>query len=167
MSTVFAAMISAMQSFADWYASVPRVQTGTEFLHFAGLLTGGGFAIATDRAVWRVSRTSGVDERRRVLGEIDNIHRPVMAGLGLVFATGALLMLADAEAILTSPTFWIKMGLVTLLLANGRWLSRNQRQLSADPDPSNKRWALLLAASTASIALWLAITLAGVILSNS
>jgi uncharacterized membrane protein len=166
LSALFASIVSATQPFADWYASFPRVQRGTAFLHFAGLLTGGGFAIATDRAIWRVSRARDIDERRRVLGEIDNIHRPVVIGLGIVVLSGALLTLADAEAILGSATFWIKMGLVTLLLANGWWLSRNQRQLVANPDPSNKRWARLLAASAASMTLWLAITLAGVILSS-
>lgn len=167
MFPIFASIIAAVQPFADWYADAPRFQTGTAFLHFAGLLTGGGYAMATDRAVWRATRSRDMKERVRVLKEIERIHRPVMIGLAFVFATGALLTLADAEAILGSPAFWIKMGLVSLLLANGRWLARNQRELATDPDPGNRRWRLLLAASAASMTLWLAITLAGVILTNS
>jgi uncharacterized membrane-anchored protein len=142
------------------------VQVGTSVLHFAGLLASGGFAIATDRTVWRARRGADAAARRRVLGEIASVHRPVLIGLAVVFVTGAMLTFADAETYLASPTFWTKMGLVALLLANGAWLGASERRLAADPDPRNPRWRALLAASTASATLWLSVLLAGVLLTN-
>lgn len=167
MSSLVAPIVSAVQPFADWYAGAARVQAGTSFLHFAGLLASGGFAIATDRAVWRARRAADAATRRRVLAEVASVHRPVLVGLAIVFVTGAMLTLADAEAFLTSSAFWLKMGLVALLLVNGAWLGYTERRLIAEPTPSDARWRLLLGASATSMALWFSVLLAGVLLTTS
>jgi hypothetical protein len=167
MSTIVATLISAVQPFADWYQAASPVQTGTSFLHFAGLLTSGGFAIATDRIVWRAGHSYDLLARRRALGEIASIHRPVLIGLSIVFVTGAMLTLADVETFVSSPAFWTKMGLVALLLANGALLGKTAQKLSRDPDAASWRWRLLLGSSVASMALWLAVTFAGVMLTNN
>jgi hypothetical protein len=160
-------VVQAVQPFADWYAGAARVQAGTSFLHFAGLLASGGFAIATDRTVWRARRAPSAAARHRVLAEIASVHRPVLIGLAIVFVTGAMLALADAEAFLTSAVFWLKMGLVALLLANGAWLGHTERRLASERAPSDARWRLLLVASATSIALWFAVLLAGVLLTTT
>lgn len=165
MPGILAPLVTAARPFADWYSSAPRVQVGTSFLHFAGLLTSGGFAIATDRAVWRARRADAT-ARRRLLAEIAGVHRPVLVGLAVVLVTGAMLTAADAETYLVSTTFWTKMGLVVLLLANGAWLGASEHRLAADPDPANRSWRALFAASAASVTLWLSVLLAGVLLTN-
>jgi uncharacterized membrane protein len=167
LSSITASLIAAAQPFANVYAASVPLQTGTAFLHFAGLLTGGGFAIASDRAVWRVTRSVDIGERRRLLYELEAVHRPVLVGLIVVFVTGFMLTLADVQTYVTSPTFWTKMGLVALLLTNGAWLGQIAKSLNAKPDPANRQWRLLLASSAASLTLWLAVTLAGVVLTNS
>jgi hypothetical protein len=59
------------------------------------------------------------------------------------------------------------MSLIALLLANGYLVKRTDVQLSADPSPGNRAWPRFRFGAIASITLWLATTLAGVILLNS
>lgn len=166
MSSFIAVIAGVVRPFADIYAASLPMQTGTSFLHFAGLLTAGGFAIATDRAVWRTARSVDVQRRRQLLAELDAIHRPVLAGLTVVFVTGLLLTAADTQTYLVSAVFWTKMGLIALLLANGWWLGRISRGLVRDFDRRNRGWQLLLASSAVSVTLWLAVTFAGVLLTT-
>ena len=170
VASIIASLTAVAQPFAQLYAASVPLQTGTAFLHFAGLLTGGGFAIASDRAVWRAARSRDVVVRRHLLEELDAVPRPVLIGLSVVLVTGVVLTLADVGTYLVSWTFWTKMSLIALLLANGWWLGRIARGLRAtglDPKRSRRGWQLLLASSAASLTLWLAVTLAGVILTNA
>lgn len=170
LSSIAASLAVLVQPFADAYAASAAMQTGTAFLHFAGLLTGGGFAIASDRAVWRAAAAADELRRAHLLEDLDAVHRPVLVGLGVVFLTGFVLTLADVETYLMSVAFWSKMGLVALLLGNGWWLGRLAHSLRAGPvalTDAARRWRLLRASSAASLTLWLAVTLAGVILTNS
>ena len=167
LSSLFASITTVAQPFADLYASSAVMQTSTAFMHFAGLLTGGGFAIASDRAVWRAARSRDVTQRRHLLEELDAVHRPVLIGLTVVFVTGFMLTAADAGTFLTSAAFWTKMGLIALLLANGAWLGHLSKALHQHIDRTNRNWRLLLGSSAASLALWLSVTLAGVVLTNA
>lgn len=167
MSPIIAVITAAVRPFADLYAVSPALQSGTAFLHFAGLLTAGGFAVATDRAVWRTARSRDVQRRRVLISELEAIHRPVLIGLSVVFATGIALTAADTETYLASPVFWSKMLLIVLLLANGWWLGRISTSLVRNFERENRGWRLLLASSAISITLWLAVTLAGVLLTNN
>lgn len=167
LSSFAAALGAAMQPFADIYAASVPLQTGTSFLHFAGLLTGGGFAIASDRMLLRAARLSDTGEQRAVLTELDSVHKPVLAGLSIVFLTGLLLTAADVETFITSVPFWVKMGLIALLLANGWWLGHNATMMRRRPDRGQRYWRLLLVNSVVSLALWLGVTLAGVILTSA
>lgn len=166
MSPIVAAITAVVRPFADIYAASPPLQSGTAFFHFAGLLTAGGFAVASDRAVWRATRSVDVQLRRHLLSELDAVHRPVLVGLSVVFATGFLLTAADTETYLVSPVFWTKMGLIALLLANGWWLGHISKGLTRNFDRTNRGWQLLLASSAVSVTLWLAVTFAGVLLTN-
>jgi hypothetical protein len=157
---------SALKPWAEWYSHTKPVQVGVEFLHVGGLLVGGGFALASDRAVLRALR-SDLDQRKRVLRELSTIHAPVVAALGVSAISGVLLLASDAGTFLVSPVYWTKMTLVLLLLANGYAVKHAEQRLNADPSPGNRAWPRLKLGAVASIALWLSTTLAGVILLNS
>ncbi len=65
---------------SDLYSRNIPLQTAVTFVHFAGILVAGGFALATDRMTLRMS---GADapSRRLHLAELRAVHRPVLAGL--------------------------------------------------------------------------------------
>lgn len=148
------------------------VSDGITFLHLAGVLFAGGFAIAADRATFRALGGSS-DERTRLLGDIKDVHRPVLIGLGVLFASGILLATSDVETFGKSPVFLIKMTLVALLLVNGLMLERTEKALR-NHSPSHGNvfneqllWGKLRRTAVASIVLWTSIVLAGTILVNS
>ena len=78
-----------------------------------------------------------------------------------------MLTAADVETFITSVPFWVKMGLIALLLANGWWLGHNATMMRRRPDRGQRYWRLLLVNSVLSLALWLGVTLAGVILTSA
>jgi hypothetical protein len=59
--------------------------------------------------------------------------------------------------------FWLKMGLIVLLLSNGSLLLRAERHAGSDPVGA---WKTLKMSSMISIALWMLVTLAGAALPN-
>jgi hypothetical protein len=173
---------------ADLYGGSTAVQSTVTFLHFAGLLTAGGFALAADRGVLRHARRP-LAERTAFLRELAATHRVVIAGLAVVVASGLLMLAADVEALLPSPVFWAKMGAFALLLLNGLWLRRAEHEASAvetrassagpvsedapadaasgaepRPDEDERRWRALRAASLRSAGLWFAVLFLGTLL---
>jgi len=140
------------------------------FVHLGAMLVGGGLAIAADRGTWRAARATGSGARRRQLLEIAGTHRPVLASLALVMASGALLFFADVGTYATSVAFWVKMGLVALLLANGLVMSRAEAALrgnaSTGADDRARRWGTLRVTAATSMVLWIATVLAGTVLGN-
>lgn len=94
-------------------------------------------------------------------------------GLSVIFASGLLLALADVKTFGPSPVYWTKMSLVALLLVNGTLLQRTEQKLRAgslltqSSAPRQRLWSRLRFAAAASMALWTAIVLAGVILVNA
>jgi hypothetical protein len=157
---------SALKPWAEWYSHTKPAQVAVEFLHVGGLLVGGGFALASDRAVLR-ALPSDLDQRRHVLRELSTIHRAVVVALAVSAISGVLLLASDVGTFLVSPVYWTKMTLVLLLLANGYLVIRAEQRLNADPSPGNGAWSRLKLGAIASIALWLSTTLAGIILSNT
>lgn len=87
------------------------------------LLFGGGLAVAADRSTVRVGRR-GTADQATPLAELRAVHKPVLLALVALFASGVLLTAADLETFVSSPAFWVKLGLVTLLLLNGMVLKR-------------------------------------------
>jgi len=61
--------------------------------------------------------------------------------------------------------FWVKLALIGLLLANGFVMNRTERALAAGGDESTL-WGRLRTISMLSLTLWIATTLAGVVLTN-
>jgi len=149
--------MSPLVRWAEVYGESPPLQAVILFAHLAGMLVGGGLALAADRATLRAARAGSAD-RDRESAELQGAHQPVLAGLGVTLASGLLMLAADLGAYLGSVAFWVKMGLVALLLANGYFITRTEALLDREPD---RAWKRLRVASAASLALWMAVVLAG------
>lgn len=155
----------AAAPWADTYNAHPALQTTVAFAHVGSLLVGGGFALATDRATLR-TRRAGEALRRHFLDELHAVHRPVLIGLAVACLSGVLLFAADVKTFLGSPVYWVKLALVALLLVNGWRMTRTEAALRADP-AARPLWGRLQRIAVASMALWLAVALAGTILVNA
>jgi hypothetical protein len=150
---------------ADFYNASKVVQTTVTFGHFGGMMTAGGFALATDRATLRAVQAEHPD-RARHLRELSGIHPIVVGALAVTALSGLLMFAADLQTLALSAVFWAKMGLIGLLLFNGYTMLRTERRLQAG-DPADARyWRQLRTASLVSLALWFAVVLAGSILPN-
>ena len=159
---MYALWSAAIAHWAALYSNHAALRTAVGFTHFAGLVGGGGCAVAADRATllaWKQSDTA----RDTQLASIRSIHRVVLTGLALIFVSGLLLFAADLDTYLTSLVFWTKMGLVALLLANGVFMTRGEQLAATEVDAG---WARLRQASIASLLLWFLTTLAGATLPN-
>ncbi|MBI2795705.1 MAG: hypothetical protein HYX65_03250 [Gemmatimonadetes bacterium] len=167
--------MTTLQTLADllapWqsaYSNSKTLSTGVTFAHLAGLLYGGGFAVAADRAALRAA--AGADDiRRRVLGELEATHRPVLIALTVSFASGVALVTADIATFWASPVYWAKMGLIVLLLANGWVLRATERAAAVKSDAGDvvgekALWGRLKLTAWVSLVAWGSIVLAGVTL---
>lgn len=163
--TILAHLIHLTDPWAAFYASTPLLQTATTFTHFGGFLLGGGFAIAADGATIRAAHRRET-RRRRQLAYIHGVHRVVLAGLALTLVSGMLMFAADVETFATSAIFWIKMGLVVLLLANGGVMALTESALRAGTTVADASWRRMRRAAVCSFALWFAAVLAGTLLVN-
>ena len=155
-------LTSLLQSWASMYSDSAALRTSIGFLHVAGLLAGGGSAIAADRATlvaWRRDAASRLTHVRVLHGT----HRAVLIGLTLVTISGVLLFAADVDTYLHSRVFWIKMGMIVLLFANGSVLVHAGRKAQHGTQAA---WTRLRWGSLASLALWFLTTLLGAALPN-
>jgi hypothetical protein len=155
-------MTDLLQTWGSFYANHAAIRTLVAFLHVGALIAGGGLAVATDR----IMLTGVVDDgssRRSLLERLQSTHRPVIGSLVLLTISGLLLFASDFETFLYSRFFWAKMGLVVLLLINGRVLwGAERRALSGD----HTAWRTLRLTAIASLVLWFLTTLGGVALPN-
>ena len=167
--SIVQSLAAAVKPWSKLYSDSTAVSSTVTFFHLAGLLFAGGLAVSSDRATFRALRGT-VDDRTRLLTELSTSHSWVVGGLTVIFASGLLLALSDVKTFATSAVYWTKMGLVVLLLANGLLLQRTERklragdQLNPSMSPPTPLWRRLRFAAAASMALWTAIVLAGVIL---
>ncbi len=166
------ALADVLKPWQSLFSNSKVVSDAVTFLHLAGVLFAGGFAIATDRATFRAIRGTEAD-RVALLREVADVHRPVLIGLSVILLSGILLATADVETFGKSLVFLVKMTLVALLLVNGIALERTERALRQQAtSPSGLMgnaplWQRLHRTAVASMALWTAIVLAGTILVNS
>jgi uncharacterized membrane protein len=151
----------AIEAWASIYSNSSTARTLVGFGHVAGLIVGGGSAIAADRGVLRAIRQAP-SELGAQLTTIRNAHTVVLGSLVLVMVSGLMLAAADTETFLHSSLFWIKMALVGLLLVNGACMRFAERAAAA-PRP---QWKPLAITAGASLTLWLLTTLAGAALPN-
>ncbi|MGH7503649.1 MAG: hypothetical protein ACREL7_18130 [Longimicrobiales bacterium] len=158
-------LLSLVQPWSDLYAGSIAVSASVEFLHLAGLLVAGGFALSFDRAALRVFAGT-VAQRTSFLAELTAVHRPVLLGLLVVVISGLALLLSDLETFLPSTIFWFKMGMLLLLLINGAGIRRAGTKLRRDA-LDVPHWRALKRGSLRSIALWIVLLLLGVVLTTA
>lgn len=147
---------------AHLYADSKALSAGVNFVHLAGILVAGGFAIVTDRASLLLAPEGGTD----VLRELERgrgVHVWVLGGLAVTAASGVLQLFSDLHTYLTSTLFWAKMALIALLLLNGWVRLRVERDLQAGSAASWRRFRLT---SGVSLVLWFTVLLAGVFLTT-
>jgi uncharacterized membrane protein len=153
---------SFLENWNSFYSNHAVIRTFIGFFHIGGLVLGGGCAIAADRMTLRAAKRSAA-ERSYQLDALRSTHRIVLISLAVVAVSGLLLFAADSETFLYSRFFWMKMGLVVALMANGYLLTRAERQAETD---AMRGWKWLKVTSTISVALWMLTTLAGAALPN-
>lgn len=147
---------------SNMYAHNRAVSTAVLFFHVAPLVFGAGAAFVMDRATLRASRGSAV-ERDRHLHELERVHRVVLTGLTFSFVSGLLMFLSDVTTFLGAVLFWVKIGLVALLLANGYLLTRTEHALLTTSN-NDALWQRMRTLSVWSAVLWLSTTFSGVVL---
>ena len=151
-----------VELWASLYSNHAALRTAVEFVHIGGLVGGGGCAIASDRATF-IALRQPPSARGPHLQALSSVHRIVVIGLVAAVASGVLLFTSDLDTFLYSKIFWLKMGLVALLLVNGALLLRAERQAGHGDEGA---WSRLAWTSGVSLALWFLTTLAGAALPN-
>jgi hypothetical protein len=161
--------------FSPWntlYSGSKAVSTAVTSVHILALLFGGGLALASDRSTLRALKRP-VADRLEQLRELRAVHRPVLVALTVLFVSGAAMAVADVETFAVSPYFWVKIGLVAALLANGLYLFNVEKRLNVlaatelPPDRGPGLWLHLRRASVLSLALWGLTALAGAVLAGA
>ena len=158
-------LAAVMAPWADFYNASKAAQSTVTFGHFGGMMTAGGFALASDRSTLRAA-SGETSDRSRHLSELAGTHPIVLGALAVTALSGLLMFAADIETLAVSPAFWSKIALVGLLLANGYGMVRTERRLQLAPADA-RLWRRLRLASLASLGLWFAVVLAGSILPNA
>ena len=156
-------LVELVQPWASLYNDNQAVSSVVMFVHLSGLLLGGGGAVAADRDTIRNSRTSEAEQSCH-LSDLRAVHRIVMTGLAATFVSGLLMLAGDLETLLGLTVFWVKMGLIALLLVNGIVMTRVERTVRPG-EVAN--WGRLRAVSAISLALWFAIVLASTFLASA
>ena len=157
-----ATLVDLAAPWSKLYAHSKPVSAATAFFHIAPLIFGAGAAFVMDRLTIRVSRADA-GERSKHLHELAGTHRVVLTGLAFSVVSGLLLFLSDVETFIASPLFWIKAVLVGVLLVNGALMVQTERSL-ASTGATDALWSRLRLLSMVSAVLWIATTLAGVVL---
>ncbi len=151
-------LASPIESWAAFYDAHRMVSVTIHYLHLAGLVVGGGPALAADRQILKAAR-SGPTERSATVAALHASHRVVVPALAVVVVTGALMTASDTTTFIGSRLYWSKMGLVTLLLLNGVGILAAERAFSRE---RARAWSWLGLTSAASLVLWLVILFMGV-----
>ena len=157
-----AVVTHAVAAWSSIYSGSPLLRTLVAFVHVAGLVGGGGAAVAADRATLKAT-SRGRAITRAQIDAIHNTHRIVIAGLAAVIGSGVLLFAADVSTYAPSKLFWTKMVMVGALMINGALLVRVGRDVRG-PGEDTRRMMRVTAA--VSLALWFLTTLAGAGLPN-
>ena len=161
-----AKLVELLQPWQSLYADSTAVSTTVMAIHLTTLMIGGGLAIAADRMTLRALRRSETD-RALALAEMRSVHRPILVALALLFVSGAALAAADLEVFLSSPVFWVKLGLLALLLVNGAVLVRTEARLGGTPVlNADALWRRLGLTARLSLSLWLLTAVVGTVLTG-
>src|SRR5258705_3458568 len=129
----------AAAPWASFYGHSKSAPTIVGFVHIGSIVVGGGLAISLDRSTLRV-QADDRDARRRHLVELGSVHAWVIGALALAFLSGLAMLAADLDTFLGSWAFWTKLGLITLLLANGAMMNRTEQALQSPAPGAGDRW---------------------------
>jgi len=146
---MIATLSQALASWNSYYGNHQALSVAIRYVHLAALLVGGGTALAIDREVF-VLRRSTSQVRDATIARLNSAHSLVIGSIVFIVVSGVLMAAADVETYLVSSTFWIKMALVAILLVNGAVLARAGRRTAA----GGRRLAVV---SVVSAILWLVI----------
>jgi hypothetical protein len=148
-----------MQEFIDWLSATPFSQTiqttswaipGIQVIHIVCLAT--LFALALSFSLRVAGRGFAVE----TLASLASRFVPAMwICLGVLLATGVLLIVAEPFRTITNPVFYLKMCLLIVAIALTVWLASMARRPSAKPS------AMHVAAAVLSMLVWTAIIIAG------
>jgi hypothetical protein len=147
------------------------VEMATVGTHVLSMLVAGGLAIAHDRGTLRISGSHAAAIRGHHLDELRAVHRPVVIALAVCMASGVALFASDVETYALSPTFWIKLGLIALLLVNALMMQSAERVMSVATvgvtatGAATAAWSRIRVSSIVSVALWASIVLVSIVLS--
>jgi len=156
-------LIHASEGWSKLYSDSKVISTAVIYVHLAGLLLGGGAAVAADRETLKAAGEAD-PIREDHLAFLGTVHAIAVAGLAMLAASGLLMLFGDLDTFWSAKAFWIKMCLVALLLANGAVMQQAERAARTLPA---KAWRQLKLTSIVSLALWFAILLASTILASS
>lgn len=159
------AIVHLLKPWADFYSHSKTAVTVVQYVHIGGLLMGGGLAIAADRGTLRALRLAS-HERSGHLRDLAEVHRWVLSGLAAVVVSGLALLAADIETFFGSWVFWVKMVLVTILLANGYRMTRAESALRHGAAEDSTQWNRLHSVAVTSLGLWFVVAALGVALAN-
>lgn len=149
-------------TWAHLYNDNKSMSDAITFVHLAGIMLGGGVAIAADRAALHHALDSDLPFLAPLGGRA--VHRWVVVALIAITVSGVLMLLADLHTYVTSPVFWVKMGLTVLLVGNGYVRLRAERAVLGGVHAARARFR---STSLASLVLWLVILLAGTMMVSS
>jgi hypothetical protein len=149
-------------AWAAVYSGSAVTRTIVAFVHIAGLVGGGGAAVATDRATLRATRLGRMVTREQI-ETIHHTHHIVIVGLAGIIVSGVLLFAADVSTYAPSKLFWLKMAMVAVLMINGAVLVRVGRHEPMPGDATRRKMRLT---ASLSLILWFLTTLIGVGLPN-
>jgi hypothetical protein len=155
-------MTQLVTAWAAIFANHPLIRTAVDFTHIGGLVAAAGCALTADLATIAAARRTP-DSREAQLRVLRRTHPIVVGGLAALIASGLLLFGADVATFLHSTLFWIKMGLVGLLLANGLLMLAAERRARVGIAGS---WRHLHTLAVVSLGLWTLTTLVGAALPN-
>ena len=156
-------LVQAAEGWAHLYSKTKMVSMGVTYVHLAGLLLGGGAAVAADRETLRAFREPDA-VRADHLAFLGSVHAIAITGLVMLVVSGALMFFADLETFWGSTIFWAKMALFLLLLVNGLAMRRAEQMAGLAPQ---RAWAQLKVTSLVSAFLWFVVLLFGVVLATS
>ena len=155
---------------APWHVLFGRsapVEMSVVGTHVLSMLVAGGLAIAHDRGTLRAGRwTRAIREHH--LTELHAVHRTIVVALAVCMLSGIALFAADVNTYVVSVPFWIKMGLITMLLGNALFMTASEGALRlGSGGAAAAAWSRIRTSSIASAVLWSSIVLVSIVLSLS